>query len=222
MASSWEKGQFLHRTDTAILPALAFLFSSHTSHCPLASSFANIQEDASLKLIPISCLPSHVPFTSKLSEQAVGLHYLELLQLFWISCSWLSFLCPARSALITKSCLLAKSQSQSFFSSSLTLKFFIFFFGKYNTVLLSIFLYPCLPPASSVCTAIHYFIIHLVCIPPPFPNPLSTALWPPLQTTNILENVGQKIFALSLFACTICSHIIWPICASLVAHKIQS
>lgn len=146
MAGSWEKGQFLHRTDTAILPALAFLFSSHTSHCPLASSFANIQEDASLKLIPISCLSSHVPFTSKLSEQAVRLHYLELLQLFWIFCSWLSFLCSARSALITKSCLLAKSQSQSFFSSSLTLQLFFFFFGKYNTVLLSIFLYPCLPP----------------------------------------------------------------------------
>ena len=157
MASSWEKGRFLHRTDTTILAALAFLlFSSHTCHCPLASSFANMKEEASLKLIHPSCLPSHIPFTSKLSGQAVCHHYLKLLQLFWISSSWLSFLRSARTALITKSCLLANLKVKV--SSPPLWPYH--FFCDYNTVLLSILFCLCLPHCL-FCLHCYSLLYHL-------------------------------------------------------------
>lgn len=61
-----------------------------------------------------------------------------------------------------------------------------FFFFLVNVILFcSVYCSACsFPTASSVCTAIHYFIIPLVCIPPPFPNTLSTALCPVTPSSN--------------------------------------
>lgn len=118
MASSQEEGRFLHRQTPLfcqLLPSSYFLLIPVTVLWLLPSPiWRGISRTH-------PSYPACLPFTPKLSGQAVCHHYLEFLQLFWISSSWLSFLCSARTALITKTCLLAKSQSQSFFSSSLTL-----------------------------------------------------------------------------------------------------
>lgn len=64
---------------------------------------------------------------------------------------------------------------------------------------------------------------HWCVFPLPFLT-LFTELCPVTISSNNqhLKNVGQKIFDLSLFACTVCFHIIWLIYASLMAQKIQS
>lgn len=58
MDSSQEKGSLLQRTDTTLLPVFAFLlFSSYTSHCPLAYFLANMKRHLSSSSAPCTCLP---------------------------------------------------------------------------------------------------------------------------------------------------------------------
>ena len=100
---------------------------------------------------PPSCLPSHIPFTSNWTGQAVCHHCLKLLQLFWNSSSWLSFLRSARTAWASKSCLFAKFQSWSFFSSSLTLPFFCAWIWYYSAQ------YIVLPVSSHCVFCLHCY-----------------------------------------------------------------
>lgn len=196
-------------------PLIFFLYLSLSS-----SLFSGQYEEASLKLICPLYLPPYIPFISKLSGRTVCHHCLEFLQLFWISSSWLSFLCFIRTALITKSCLLAKSQSQSFFSSSSTLQFFC----DQNTFLLSASLCLCLP---HYLFCLHCYSLHChpfgVCSPSLSPYSVHrTSSYDPLfKQSTFKKNVGQK-YLLLLFACTVCAHIIWLIRANLMAHKVQS